>query len=89
MPRVALSAEQKEEYMIGDLPFLLEKEARKKGLKQKDLADAIGITQQAFTVRKRRDKRGKPKDTFSYGELLKLLRLLDMPEEQRAKLLMP
>ncbi len=86
MPRVALSPEQKDEYMIADLPFLFEKEAKKRGLHQKDLAEALGITQQSYVGRKKKKRDGKPRDSFSYGDILKLFRLLGMSEEEKLKL---
>ena len=86
MPRTPLSAEQKEEYMIADLPYLFEKEAKKRGMCQKDLAKALGITPQAYNERKKKQKNGKPKDSFSYGDMLKLFRVLGMSEDERLKL---
>lgn len=86
MSRVALSQEQKEEYMIADLPYLFEKEAKKRGLCQKDLAKALEITPQAYNARKKKQRNGKPKDSFSYGDMLKLFRLLGMSEDERMKL---
>ena len=84
--RTALCPEQKEEYMVADLPFFLEKEAKKKGKTQKDLAEVLGITPQASGQRKRKQKNGKPKDTFTYGDILKLFRFLEMSEEERLSL---
>lgn len=86
MSRTALSPEQKDEYMIADLPFLLEKEARKRSMCQKDLAKALKISPQAYNARKKRKRDGKPKDTFSYGEMLKLFRLLEMSGDEILKL---
>jgi len=86
MPRIALSPEQKEEYMIADLPFWFEKEARKKGLRQKDLAEALGITPQSYGARKKKQGNGKPRDSFTYGDILKLFRLLDASEMEIMKL---
>lgn len=86
MPRVALSADKKDEYRIADLPFLFEKEAKKRGLYQKDLAKALNISPQAYNARKKRQRNGKPKDVFSYGEMLKLFRLLEMSEDEILKL---
>lgn len=87
MPRVALSPEQKRDYMVSDLPYWFEKEARKKGLRQKDLAKALDITPQAWNGRKKPMLNGKPKDPFSYGEMLILFRLLETPEDERLKLM--
>lgn len=87
MPRVVLCTEQKRDYMVTDLPYYFEKEARKKGLHAKDLAKAIGISSQSWSDRKSKKQNGKPRDTFSYGELLILFDFLDTPEYDRLKLL--
>ena len=87
MPRVALSPEQKRDYMVTDLPYWFEKEARKKGLRQKDLAKALGITPQSWNDRKKPLRNGKPKDSFGYSDMLILFRLLETPEEEKLKLL--
>ena len=87
MPRIALSAEQKKDYMVSDLPYWFEKEAHKKGLRTKDLAIALGITPQSWNTRKKKKVNGKPKDSFSYGDMLILFRLLETPEDARLKLL--
>jgi hypothetical protein len=87
MPRVALSPEQKKDYMVTDLPYWFEKEANKKKMHTKDLAQALGITPQAWNERKKPKVNGKPKDSFSYGEMLILFRLLETPEDERLKLM--
>lgn len=87
MPRVALTVEQKREYMLADLPYWFEKEANKQKMHHKDLAEALGITPQAWNGRKKRKPNGKPKDPFSYGELLILFQLLGTEEHDRLKLL--
>lgn len=86
VPRVALTAEKKEEYMVADLPFLFEKEARKRGKTTKDLANALGITPQAFGQRKGKRANGSPRDAFTYGDILKLFRFLEMTEDERLML---
>ncbi len=87
MPRVSILSVNKKQYMIDDLPFWLIKEARKKGLYQKDLAEAIGISPQAFGQRTRRKKNGNIRDSFSYGELLTLFKFLDASDEDKQKLM--
>lgn len=87
MPRVALCPEQRIDYMVYDLPYWIEKEARKKGLRQKDLAKALGITPQSWAARKSRKRNGEAKDVFSYGDLLILFNLLGTPDEEKLKLL--
>ncbi len=86
MPRVLIISSNKKQYMIDDLPFWLIKEARKKGLYQKDLAGAIGISPQAFG-RRLKKKDGKRPDVFSYGELLTLFKFLDVSDDNKKKLL--
>jgi len=87
MPRVSLSPEQKKDYMVVDLPYWFEKEASKKKMYTKDLAKALGITPQAWNERKKPKLDGKPKDSFKYGEMLILFRLLETPETEMLKLL--
>ena len=87
MPRVALSPEQKRDYMVNDLPYWFEKEARKKGLRQKDLAKALGITPQAWNDRKKPMLSGKPKDSFGYGDMLILFQLLNATDEEILRLM--
>lgn len=87
MPRVALTAEQRLDYMLADLPFWFEKEARKRKLHTKDLADALGITRQAWSERKKPGADGRPKDPFSYGDMLILFRFLQIPEYDRIKIM--
>lgn len=82
MPRVAI---KKKEYMILDMPHELVKEAKKKGIHQKDLAAAIRITPQAFHQRIGKDEKGEPKDVFSYGDLLTLFKMLDLSDEEIVK----
>lgn len=84
MPRVAI---KKKDYMLFDLPFWLAKEAKKKGIRQKDLADALGITRQSFHGRQLRKPNGNPKDVFTYGELLTLFKLLELSDEEILKLM--
>lgn len=86
MPRVSIISVNRKQYMVDDLPFWLIKEARKKGLYQKDLAEAINITPQAFGNRLKK-KNGKSNDTFRYGELLVLFKFLDVSDEDKKKLL--
>lgn len=84
--RTALTPEQREEYLIEDLPYQLEKEAKKRDKSQKDMAKALGISYQALHARKQKQSNGKPKDAFSYGDLLKIFRLLDMSKDEILKL---
>ena len=78
MPRTALSPEQKKDYMVTDT---LQK------IYIKDLAKALGITPQAWNGRKKPMVNGKPKDSFSYGDMLILFNLLDVPKDERLKIM--
>lgn len=57
-----------------------------KRLKQKDLADLLGITPQAFSARLQKDGKGNPKDVFTYGDLLTLFKALDATDEEILRL---
>ncbi len=83
MPRVAI---KKKDYMIADLPSWIVGKMYTKGLKQKDLANLLGITPQAFSFRLRKNGRGDPKDVFSYGDLLTLFKALDATDEEILRL---
>lgn len=87
MPRKALCPEQKKDYMVTDLPYWFEKEAKKKKLYIKDLAEALNITPQAWNERKKPKLNGDPKDSFSYGDMLILFNLLETTQQDRLKLL--
>ena len=87
VPRTALSPEQKKDYTVTDLPYWFEKEARKQKIYIKDLAKALGITPQAWNGRKKPMVNGKPKDSFSYGDMLILFNLLDVPKDERLKIM--
>lgn len=84
MPRVEI---KKKDYMLADLPFWLIKEAKKRGMHQKDMAEALGISPQAFHGRLLKKPNGDPKDVFTYGELLTLFKLLELSDEEILKLM--
>lgn len=83
MPRVHT---KKKEYMIGDLPGWIIGRMYTRGLRQKDLADLLGITPQAFWARLQKDGRGAPKDVFTYGDLLTLFKALEATDEEILRL---
>lgn len=80
MPRIHT---KKKDYMIADLPGWIVGRMYTKGLKQKDLADLLGITPQAFSYRLR--KKGS-KDLFTYGDLLTIFKALDATDEEILRL---
>lgn len=84
MPRVAI---KKKDYMITDLQSWIIGRMYTKGLKQKDLAELLGITPQAFSARLHKDKRGASKDVFTYGELLTLFKALEATDEEKIRLM--
>lgn len=89
MPRVALSAEQKKRYKVKDLADWINGRMHGKGLKQEDVAKAIGITQEALSSRlnPKTYKNNKRSDPFKYGDLLILFKLLDATQEDLEKLM--
>lgn len=84
MPRIH---SKKKDYMLFDLPFWLEKEAKKKGFHKKDLAAALGISPQAFGARNSKNEDGSPKDVFRYGELLTLFKVLELSDDDILRLM--
>jgi len=84
MPRVSF---KKKEYMIKDLPGWIVGKMYVKGLKQKDIAEALDITPQAFCQKLKNKDKGSPKDCFSYGDLLTIFDVLDATDEEKLRLL--
>lgn len=87
MSRVALIPEQKKDYMVADLITWIVGKMRTQKIRQEDVARELGITQGALCIRFQRDKNGKFKDVFSYGDLLILFKLLDATDEEKQRLL--
>lgn len=79
MPRVAIN---KKKYMIADLPGWIVGRMHKKKMRQVDLAREIGLKQPALSSRLASDI-----DSFSYGDLLTLFKVLDATDEEILKLM--
>ena len=84
MPRVSIN---KKQYMIQDLTGWIVGKIHTNGMKQADVAEALGITPQAFSARLKKDRRGNPKDVFSYGDLLTIFSVLGATDEEKLRLL--
>lgn len=81
MPRVTIN---KKAYMLRDLANWIVGRMYVKGLRQKDVAQWIGINQQSMSRRLKQAKEGK--DAFSAGELITLLKNLDATDEEILRL---
>lgn len=79
MPRVAI---KKKDYMIADLPGWIVGKMHKKKLRQTDVAKEIGITQPAMSQRL-----GQDLDSFTYGDLLTLFKVLEATDEEILRLM--
>ena len=77
MPRVAI---KKKDYMISDLSQWIAGKMYAKNLRQKDMAELIGITQSAFSQRIK-------KGWFTYGDILSILKKLDATDEEILRLM--
>lgn len=86
MPRVAI---KKRDYMIRDLTGWIIGKMHEKGMSQEELAAELGIGQAALSSRlnPKRYKSGKTKDPFSYGDLLTLFKLFEVPDEEKQRLI--
>lgn len=80
MPRVAIN---KKKYMIKDLPAWIVGKMHTERKRQSDVAKEIGITQPAMSVRLKRDEL----DSFSYGDLLTLFKVLNATDEEILRLM--
>lgn len=86
MPRITA---KKKEYMIKDLAGWVKGKMHTCELKEQDVAQELGITQQALSNRlnPKKYKSGEIKDPFSYGDLLTLFKLFGVDGEEKERLL--
>lgn len=86
MPRVAI---KKKEYKILDLKGWIVHQMKLSGLKQSDVAEALGISQPRVSSMLKIPKSGEkmPIDVFTYGDLLTLCELFEISDEEKRKLL--
>lgn len=85
MPRVAVN---KKKYKLADLQKWIKGQIRAQGLKQRQVAKELGISQQALSERlKPPEDKNKDKDPFSYGDMLTLFKLFDTSTEKMAELM--
>ncbi len=86
MPRIAI---KKKDYKIIDLKGWVVHQMKMSGLKQSDVAEALGISQPRMSAMLKIPKRGEriPVDVFTYGDLLTLCELFGISDEEKQKLL--
>ena len=86
MPRVAI---KKKEYKVLDLRGWVVHRMKMAGLKQSDVAEALGISQSRVSIMLKIPKRGEkvPVDVFSYGDLLTLCELFEVTDKEKQELL--
>ena len=86
MPRVAIN---KKQYKVKDLAGWIEGRMHSKGLKQKDVARELGISQGSLSLRlnPKTYEKNKRADPFKYGDLLILFKLLEVTQEEKEQLL--
>lgn len=84
MPRVAI---KKKDYKIRDLKAWIYGQMHTQGLKQEDIAQKLGITQQALSNRLKPGGRSRESDPFSYGDLLTLFELFGATDEDKLNLM--
>lgn len=90
MPRIALSIEQKKAYKVKDLKGWVRHQMKLSGKKQKDIAEALGISQpQISKMLKVSVKKGEraTADPFTYGDLLTLCDLFEVSDTEKQRLL--
>lgn len=79
MPRVTL---YQDKYIDSDAVSFVEGKTRERKLTDTDLAQEIGITQSSYSNRKR-----KGKMNFNYLELVKIIKRLELTDEEIVKLM--
>lgn len=91
MPRVDI---KKKDYKLKDFKGWVRAQMHLNHKTQKDVGDALGLTQASISyMLKTPDKDKKKKnekinpDPFTYGQILVLFQLFDTPDEERLRLL--
>lgn len=89
MPRIAA---KKKDYKVLDLKGWIEGQMRIHGINQKQVGEALGISQPQVSYmlkvpRKDKDRTLNRMDVFTYGDLLTLFELFDTPDEEKIRLL--
>ena len=77
MPRVAI---KKKDYMISDLSQWIAGRMYAKKIRQRDMGELLGITQQAFCKKLKISH-------FTYGELISVLKKLEATDEEILRLM--
>lgn len=89
MPRVSI---KRREYKLKDLKGWIYKQMKLRGLKQADIALALGVSRgrvsQMLKVAPKKGKKEKIEpDPFSYGDLLILCELFEANDDEKKQLL--
>lgn len=87
MPRVALSPEQKIDYKLKDLKRWVTIQMGATGKTQKDVGDALGLSQSRVSQMLKRKGDNVEKDPFSYGQILILCEFFGVDGEAKERLL--
>lgn len=82
MPRITA---KRKDYMIKDFSIWIVGKMHLMKIRQSDMADALGITQQALSSRLNVKEGEKPKDAFSYGDILTIFKMLDATDEEKQR----
>lgn len=77
MPRVSI---KKKEYMVNDLTKWINRRRADLNLRQRDLAELLGISQPALSNR-------LEKGLFDYTDMIKILKVLNATDEEILKLM--
>lgn len=86
IPRVSI---KKKEYKVLDLKGWIQHQMKMTGMRQADVAKALGISQPRVSSMLKVPKKGEKLniDVFTYGDLLTLCELFDVSGEEKQKLL--
>lgn len=89
MPRIALSIEQKKAYKVKDFKGWVCHQMKLSGKKQKDIAEALDLSQSQISKMLKVAKKGErvTEDPFSYGDLLTLCNLFEVSDVEKQRLL--
>lgn len=82
MPRVALSFEQRKAHKLKDIKGEIAKQMKLSGKTQKDIGDALGLSQSMVSKMLKTKGENVIPDPFTCGDLIVLFELFGMKDEE-------
>lgn len=82
MPRVALSFEQRKAHKLKDIKGEIVKQMKLSRKTQKDIGDALGLSQSMVSKMLKTEGKNINPDPFTCGDLIVMFKLFEMKDEE-------